>query len=86
MIENNSLILKKILYRAKYRGCKETDFLLGNFFSENKDQIINYGFELCQDFLNEDDLLIYDWVLGKISGPEKYQKLLTDIKKFNRIF
>ena len=86
MIDNDNLILKKILYRAKYRGCKETDFLLGNFFAENKNHIINYGYELCQDFLSEDDMLIYDWILGKIDGPDKYQNLLTDIKKFNKIF
>jgi antitoxin CptB len=86
MINNDNLLLKKILYRAKYRGCKETDFLLGNFFTKNKNEIINYGYDLCQDFLDEDDMLIYDWILGKAVEPNKYQKLLTDIKKFNKIF
>jgi len=86
MTDSDKLILKKILYRAKYRGCKETDFLLGNFFAENKNQIINYGYELCQDFLGEDDILIYDWILGKADGLDKYKNLLADIRKFNKIF
>ncbi len=82
---NEELLLKKILYRAKYRGCKETDFLLGNFFSKNKEKISQYGYELCSDFLAEDDLLIYDWILGKLNDSGKYESIISDIKKFNKI-
>ncbi len=48
MENNKNLIIKKILYRSKYRGCKETDFLLGNFFEKEQQNIENFGLELCQ--------------------------------------
>ena len=85
MINQKELILKKILYRSKYRGCKETDYLLGNFFFQKKHEIEDFGFELCQDFLNEDDMLIYDWILGKSDFPVKYCQIIEEIRKFSDI-
>jgi succinate dehydrogenase flavin-adding protein (antitoxin of CptAB toxin-antitoxin module) len=85
MENNKNLIIKKILYRSKYRGCKETDFLLGNFFEKEQQNIENFGLELCQDFLNEDDMMIYDWILDKNEFPSKYHQLILNIRKFSDI-
>jgi antitoxin CptB len=84
MTENNSQI-KKILYRAVHRGCKETDFLLGDFFVNNQHEISNFGVELCDEFLNEDDMEIYDWVLDKLTIPTKYQIIIKKIRDFHKI-
>ena len=75
--------IKKIIYRAVHRGCKETDFLLGDFFVANKDNIPELGFELCEKFLDEDDLLIYDWILDKIPYEIIYKNLIEEIRKFH---
>jgi len=85
MENNKNLIIKKILYRSKYRGCKETDFLLGNFFEKERQNIENFGLELCQDFLNEDDMMIYDWILDRSEFPSKYHQLILKIRKFSDI-
>ena len=85
MENNKNLIIKKILYRSKYRGCKETDFLLGNFFEKEQQNIENFGLELCQDFLNEDDMMIYDWILDKAQFPSKYHQLILRIRKFSDV-
>ena len=75
---------KKIVYRSLHRGCKETDFLLGNFFQQTN--IISiYDKELCLEFLNEDDILIYDWILNKVNVPEVYKSLVLKIQKFHNI-
>ena len=75
--------IKKIIYRAVHRGCKETDFLLGDFFVANKDNISELGLELCEKFLDEDDLLIYDWILDKIPYEIIYKNLIEEIRKFH---
>ncbi len=75
--------LKKIIYRAVHRGCKETDFLLGDFFVANKNNLSELGLELCEKFLNEDDMLIYDWILEKIPTEIIYQNLIEKIRKFH---
>ena len=68
--------LKKIIYRAVHRGCKETDFLLGDFFVANKESLSELGLDLCEKFLEEDDMLIYDWILEKIPTEIIYQNLI----------
>lgn len=75
--------LKKIIYRAVHRGCKETDFLLGDFFVANKEGLSELGLELCEKFLEEDDMLIYDWILEKIPTEIIYQNLIEKIRQFH---
>lgn len=75
--------LKKIIYRAVHRGCKETDFLLGDFFVANKEDLPELGLDLCEKFLEEDDMLIYDWILEKIPTEIIYQNLIEKIRQFH---
>ena len=75
--------LKKIIYRAVHRGCKETDFLLGDFFVANQNNLLELGLDLCEKFLEEDDMLIYDWILEKIPTEIIYQNLIEKIRKFH---
>ena len=46
-MENRTIWIKKLIYRSKYTGTKETDLLLGNFAENyltklNDDQLLNY--------------------------------------------
>lgn len=83
--KNTEIQIKKILFRALHRGCKETDFLLGNFFEANKNNLVNFDLKLCEEFLEEDDLKIYDWILKKEPGPNKYSNILNAITQFHNI-
>ncbi|MBL6664583.1 MAG: succinate dehydrogenase assembly factor 2 [Rickettsiales bacterium] len=75
----------KLLYRCLHRGCKETDFLLGKF-GEAKLLQMNVEEQNCFDsFLNEDDMLIYDWILSKQECPNKYEGLIKQIQIFHKI-
>ena len=82
---DKQLLLKKILYRAKYRGCKETDFILGNFFISNANALEHFDLNLCEEFLNEDDMMIYDWIVTKDDFPKKYQEIISSIRNFHDI-
>lgn len=77
---------KQILYRSSHRGCKETDFLLGNFFAAKLPTLADADLTLVCNFLQEDDLGIYDWILGKEIAPKAYSALVEDIRKFHKIF
>lgn len=79
------MLAKQIIYRSSHRGCKETDFLLGNFFADKLDSFPEKELPLVRDFLEEDDLKIYDWILSKEKTPEIYLKLVAEIQKFHNI-
>ena len=79
-IGETDILRKKIIYRANHRGCKETDFLLGKFFNE---KLSEHNLEICSQFIEEDDLLIYDWILNKKTAPNIYQSLVSSIKNFH---
>lgn len=75
----------KLLYRSIHRGCKETDFLLGKFGESNIENMTDNEHKIFDEFLNEDDMLIYDWILAKQIHPSKYDELVQDIRKFHNI-
>ncbi len=77
------LLRKQILYRSTHRGCKETDFLIGEFAKANLNQISDL--QLFGEFLEEDDLKIYDWILAKYPQPDKYNSIVEQIRKFHKI-
>ncbi|MBP7710527.1 MAG: succinate dehydrogenase assembly factor 2 [Rickettsiales bacterium] len=77
------LLRKQILYRSTHRGCKETDFLIGEFTKVKLAEIADL--KLFGEFLEEDDLEIYDWILGKYEWPEKYKNLVSELRQFHRI-
>ncbi|MES2961480.1 MAG: succinate dehydrogenase assembly factor 2 [Pseudomonadota bacterium] len=80
---NNENLVKQLFYRSTHRGCKETDFLIGEFAKEKLGEISDL--ELFGNFLEEDDLEIYDWILGKYKEPEKYEEIIGEIRKFHKI-
>jgi antitoxin CptB len=82
-MESNNL--KKLLYRSAYRGCKETDFLIGQFVKAKINEMSEQQLKILENFLVEDDLEIYDWVLGKEEVVEEYEGLVKLIRKFHKI-
>ena len=77
------LLLKELFYRSTHRGCKETDFLIGEFVKVKLAEISDL--EMFAKFLQEDDWEIYDWILGKQDAPEAYLELVGEIRKFHKI-
>ena len=66
-MENRDIWIKKLIYRSKYTGTRETDLLLGNFA------------EKYLKNLNEDELLSYEKLL--ISGDPRIWRLSIDIEQ-----
>lgn len=76
------LQFKKLLYRSTHRGCKETDFLIGEFAKEKVAAMTAEERDLFEKFLEEDDLKIYDWILAKEKPDQQYEKLIARMQKF----
>jgi antitoxin CptB len=74
------MLLKKSIYQSKHRGCKEMDIILGNFAEKKCIKMTSQELELYLELLQENDVDIYNWMLGE-SCHEKYTKLIMEIKK-----
>ena len=83
MSENQNLLIKGLLYKSNYRGCKETDILVGKYANEFLSKMNDMDLELFQKFIDEDDAYIYDWVLEKSTCPTQYQELIIKIREFH---
>ena len=66
-MNNRNVFIKKLIYRSKYTGTKETDILLGNFADNHLKN------------LDDDDLLAYQDLLN--SGDPRIWRLSIDIEK-----
>ncbi len=66
-MKNRSVFIKKLIYRSKYTGTRETDILLGKFAE-------NYLYKL-----SDDNLLSYEKLLQ--SGDPRIWRLSIDVEK-----
>ena len=66
-MKNRSVFIKKLIYRSKYTGTRETDILLGEFAE-------NYLYKL-----SDDNLLSYEKLLQ--SGDPRIWRLSIDVEK-----
>ncbi len=78
------LLRKKILYRAEYRGIKETELLLNSFIKKYVNDFSIVELKQLNDLLNIDDDSLFKWYLNKkveIKIPDnKVSKLLKNFK------
>ncbi|MBU6339269.1 MAG: succinate dehydrogenase assembly factor 2 [Rickettsiales bacterium] len=82
---DKEILIRQLLYRSKHRGCKETDILLGKFIEDKINEFDDKKLQLYHELINEDDMLIYDWILGKENILEKYIDLIEEIRVFHDI-
>jgi len=69
---------KRILFRANHRGMKEADVMLGGFAHAHLATLSDDQVDRFETLLEELDVDIMDWVIGKKPVPEKYD---TDVFK-----
>ena len=68
-MNNRSVFIKKLIYRSKYTGTRETDILLGNFAESNLHNLSN------------EYLISYQKLLE--SGDPRIWRLSIDVEKTN---
>lgn len=60
---------KKILYRARYRGFREADFLFGGFAEAHLQDMSAAELDEFEALLTLSDHDVYAWVTGKADAP-----------------
>ena len=82
-MDNRNIFIKKLIYRSKYTGTRETDILLGNFADIHLKNLDNDDLLAYQDLLNSGDPRI--WLLSidiEKSESSKENFLIDLIKEF----
>jgi len=69
---------KRILYRATHRGTKESDAIIGGYFTATVADIPDNKLDEADALLDESDPDLMDWVMGKKPVPDRWQGTLFD--------
>lgn len=69
---------KRILYRATHRGTKESDAIVGGYFSEIAGTIPDDKLDEADALLDEADLHLVDWIMGRQPVPDRWRNTLFD--------
>lgn len=72
--------VKRLIYQSWYRGCKETDILLGNFAKAHLAELDDAGLDSFEALLGEQDADVYGWLTGTIPVPPHFANDATYMK------
>ena len=70
--------LKRILCRATHRGTKESDAVVGGFFSENINTLPVDRLDEIEELLDVADADLMDWFMGRQPVPKRWQGTVFD--------
>ncbi len=85
-LQKKELFIKKLLYKSCYRGCKETDLLIGSFAKEHIGNMTDNELAEFDQILELSDADIYDWFTSKKTIPnELNSNLMQKLIKFELV-
>ena len=76
-----NVVRKRLALRSWRRGTKELDLILGQFSDKNLIDFKMSELNLYEQFLSNDDYLIYNWLFGKEDSPEIFKSLIERIQE-----
>ena len=74
------VVRKRLLIRSWRRGTKELDLILGQFSDKNLNKLKMPELNLYEQFLSNDDYLIYNWLFSKEDSPKIFKSLIKQIQ------
>ena len=75
------VVRKRLLIRSWRRGTKELDLILGQFSDKNLNMLKMPELNLYEQFLSNDDYLIYNWLFNKEDSPKIFKSLIKQIQE-----
>ena len=75
------IVRKRLSIRSWRRGTKELDLILGQFSDTNLSEFKISELNLYEQFLSNDDYLIYNWLFGKEDSPKIFKSLIKSIQE-----
>tara|TARA_B100001057_G_C22311783_1_gene742316 strand:- start:278 stop:523 length:246 start_codon:yes stop_codon:yes gene_type:complete len=73
-------MLKKIEYRINYRSTREMDLIFRKFWSDFKNDHSEDELNLFKRLIDENDVDIYNWIIGVSTTPEIYRIMIEKIR------
>ena len=78
---NIEVFRKRLSIRSWRRGTKELDLILGQFSEKTLNELKMSELNLYEQFLSNDDYLIYNWLFGKEDSPKIFKTLIKRIQE-----
>ena len=75
------VVRKRLSIRSWRRGTKELDLILGQFSDKNLTKLQMSELNLYEQFLSNDDYLIYNWLFSKEDSPKIFKSLIKQIQE-----
>ena len=69
---------KRLIYRATHRGTKETDLIVGGYFTAAAADLSEAQVDEAEALLEESDLDLLDWIIGREPVPARWQGTIFD--------
>ncbi|MDX2232908.1 MAG: succinate dehydrogenase assembly factor 2 [Hyphomonadaceae bacterium] len=63
---------KRLRFRAWRRGFREIDLILGGFVDAHGDELDAAGVDAFERLLEQRDLDVYDWIVGRSPAPAEF--------------
>ncbi len=76
-----NVIRKRLFIKSWRRGTKELDLILGQFSVKNLNKLKMNELTLYEQFLSNDDYLIYNWLFSKEECPAIFESLIKQIQE-----
>ena len=73
-------MLKKIEYRINYRSTREMDLIFRKFWSHFRNNHSEYELNIFKRLIDENDVDIYNWIIGVSTIPEIYRIMIEKIR------
>jgi len=70
VMQDIGLIRKKLLFRARHRGFKEADMIIGSFAEAHLDTMSLAELTEFESLLDGQDWDVYAWIIGEKTPPE----------------
>ena len=80
-MNNRTIFIKKLIYRSKYTGTRETDILLGNFADNHLKNLDDDDLPAYQDLLNSGDPRIWRLSIDIEKSETSKENFLIDLIK-----
>ncbi len=74
MSESRESRIKRLLYQSWYRGCKETDRILGAFARKHLESFSEVEISAFEAILAENDRDLFNWLTGVEKLPQCFRK------------
>ncbi|MDP9196134.1 MAG: succinate dehydrogenase assembly factor 2 [Pseudomonadota bacterium] len=70
---------KRLVFRSWHRGSREMDLILGPFADRHVPLFTDRQLALYETLLEEQDPVLYDWILGRVPVPPRLQHDVMDL-------